>query len=180
MRIRLPWARSGTRFTGEWSDRLDSLFSCGVDFTGRSILDLGCNMGIVAYEVAKLGPISIHGIDLNRQHIQIARSIFQAVPVESRFDCMSIASSRFEAALAPMYNTVLLLSVYHHLKRGAGEKLAANAMRTVARHCDSTIVIRDPGTTEAELLGLLGESGFSVVHHSDKPARTGRLTVLSR
>ena len=97
MRIRLPLARMEKRFTGEWSDRLNGLFSCGVDFAGRSILDLGCNMGIVAYEIAKHGPVSIHGVDQNRQHIQIARSIFQAVPVESRFDCMSIASRRFQA-----------------------------------------------------------------------------------
>ena len=57
------FGRPNTSFTGDWAHRFQGLFDCGVVFSGKSILDAGCNVGIIAYEVAKLGPASIHGID---------------------------------------------------------------------------------------------------------------------
>ncbi|TKB75006.1 MAG: hypothetical protein E5W81_16190, partial [Mesorhizobium sp.] len=75
------WSNKQKRFKGTWDDRLDGLFSAEVDYAGKSILDVGCNMGVVAYEISKLGPTSIHGIDILKPHIETARMIFLGCPV---------------------------------------------------------------------------------------------------
>ena len=48
-------------FVGDWNFRIGDLFKCGVEFRGRTVLDAGCNMGLLAYEIAKHEPKFIHG-----------------------------------------------------------------------------------------------------------------------
>jgi hypothetical protein len=136
-------------------------------------------MGVVAYEISKRNPSSIHGFDKSREHINIARAIFLAVPIESRFECMDLGGRQFVGALKPSYDIVLALAVYHHLRKTSVERAQA-AMHEVAARCASTIILRDPGHTEHEVISLLGARGFRPIAHSEKPARIGRLTVLSR
>ncbi len=56
----------GTRVGRPWRQRLKDLLACEVDYAGKTVLDAGCNVGILAYEITKLGPSFIHAIDGSR------------------------------------------------------------------------------------------------------------------
>ena len=51
------------RFIGNWEYRLQRIFGCGVSYSGKRVLDAGCNVGILAYEIGKKRPALINGID---------------------------------------------------------------------------------------------------------------------
>jgi 2-polyprenyl-3-methyl-5-hydroxy-6-metoxy-1,4-benzoquinol methylase len=132
-----------TEFSGTWDHRIGDVFECGVDYRGKTILDAGCNMGIVDYEIAKKHPKFIHGIDEEKWFIEIARSIFLAVPVESQFDVLDLTrNARLVRLLHPHYDIVLLLSVYPHVYRESGQAAARLLAQTLFARCSETFVLR--------------------------------------
>lgn len=163
------------RFTGTWDDRLNGLLECGVDFSGKTVLDVGCNMGIIAYEISKLGPSFIHGIDRSKDHIHIARSIFCGSKVSSRFDVADLGDDTFSNLLLPSYDVVLMLAVYHHLPAHVRPVLLG-----LLKRCVTAFIFRDPGYLEDEIIRFGAGEGFSATFHSSKPENAGRLTVLSK
>ena len=68
----------GTRVGRPWRQRLEDLVACEIDYAGKTVLDAGCNVGILAYEIAKLGPSFIHAIDGSRPVLNAARLIFRS------------------------------------------------------------------------------------------------------
>jgi 2-polyprenyl-3-methyl-5-hydroxy-6-metoxy-1,4-benzoquinol methylase len=149
------------KFAGTWEDRLDGLFDCGVDYTGKRIIDVGCNMGVIAYEIAKLRPKSIHGIDILYPHITVARRLFQGSNIESRFDRINLGSRKLPSLLSPEYDIALLLAVYHHMFRSLGEKRAEQVLDTIVGRC-STVVARVPNVTTRKLQTRLELAGFDL------------------
>ncbi len=53
--------------------------SQGIDFTGKSVLDCGCNLGVLGYLALQQGAKSVVGIDTNREYIEQARSVFPEI-----------------------------------------------------------------------------------------------------
>jgi 2-polyprenyl-3-methyl-5-hydroxy-6-metoxy-1,4-benzoquinol methylase len=133
-------------------------------------------MGIVAYEIAKLCPKSIHGIDISRKHIAVARSIFLAVPIPSRFDALDIGGGRFLKALDGGYDIVVMLGLYQHLPRTSTYR---TAVRKVAQRCRSAVIFRDPENRVPEIEEIFREFGFSQSFRSER-LNVNRLTVLKR
>ncbi|TIU94733.1 MAG: methyltransferase domain-containing protein, partial [Mesorhizobium sp.] len=151
-----------------WDDRLDGIFSCGVDYSGKTILDVGCNMGIVAYEIAKRRPAYIHGIDILKPHIRVARSIFLGSEVESRFDAMSLGSRKLQSVLKGSYNIVLLLAVYQHVRRGLGQEKADRIFSDIINRAQ-TVLARVPDEDDTRLQSLIEGAGFTVSHRHQSP-----------
>ncbi|MGN6763609.1 MAG: class I SAM-dependent methyltransferase [Rhizobiaceae bacterium] len=173
------FSKPAKRFRGYWEDRTDSLFSIDVDYAGKAILDIGCNMGVVAYEIAKRKPAFIHGIDPYGPHIFIARSIFDAVPVESKFERGKVGTRRFDRILRPRYDIVMMLAVYHYIERQLGPEKAHAAIAGIAARTDMFIV-RDPGRTIDDLTRTLEGLGFNPVATAPRTERIGGLTVFQR
>jgi 2-polyprenyl-3-methyl-5-hydroxy-6-metoxy-1,4-benzoquinol methylase len=148
------------KFTGPWHDRIAGLFDCGIDFTGKSVLDVGCNMGIVAYEISKRGPSLIHGLDNYLGAFRVAKAIFSAVPVESRFDLVDLRNERkLQKVLLPSYDIILLMEVYHQVKK----KSPAAAIRTVeiiVPRSTQTVLVRGLKNQKEELNKLIEDQGF--------------------
>jgi len=48
----------------------------GIDFTGKTVLDCGCNTGMLGYLTLQQGAKQVTGIDIDRDVIKQARSIF--------------------------------------------------------------------------------------------------------
>ncbi|APE42684.1 hypothetical protein BOO69_04035 [Sulfitobacter alexandrii] len=148
----------GRTFLGTWPRRLSGLFDVGVSFADQRILDVGCNMGIVGYEVCKQGPAYYHGVELLETHCQIARSIFTAVPVESVFHDFDVtdASVRNEV-LSEDYDVVLYLAVHHHLVKKRGKAPAEETARDLFRRCRRSLIFRgDDFDAFAELADAAG------------------------
>jgi len=76
----------GTRVGRPWRQRLADLLACEVDYAGKTVLDAGCNVGILAYEITKLGPSFIHAIDGSRPVLNAARLILRSVETPHRLD----------------------------------------------------------------------------------------------
>lgn len=174
----MPLFSSDKRFAGYWSDRIDGLFDAGVDYAKKSILDIGSNMGIVSYEIAKRSPSSIHGIDYHRPHVMVARYIFAGIPVPSRFDCARIGRSKLK--LDDSYDISLWLAVYLHVVRKYGEKQANAACSRVLERCTSTIVLADVDGTREAFMKLAGTFGFRLANVHERSARSENLYVLRR
>ncbi|RWH69469.1 MAG: class I SAM-dependent methyltransferase [Mesorhizobium sp.] len=175
-RIVVPFWKSHKKYSaGTWDDRLDGLFSCGVKYFGKTILDVGCNMGIVAYEIAKRRPAYIHGIDILKPHTRVARSIFLGSNVESRFDAMNLGSRKLQSVLNDSYDIVLLLAVYQHVRRGLGQEEADRIFTDIINRAQ-TIVARVPDEDDIRLQSLIEGAGFTL---SDRHKSPRGSTVLA-
>jgi len=172
--FRRPFER---RFLGTWEDRIADLFDAGVDFRGRSVLDVGCNMGIVAYEVSKQNPKSIHGLDVYKPAIRVARRIFIGVPINHRFDVVDICNERkLLSCLSPSYDIVLLLSVWHHLRNRTSAQAADRAVRKIAMRCKRALIARVPPELAGSFGDLVTPLGFRQAYRS--PGRRGTLGIF--
>ncbi|WP_131802869.1 class I SAM-dependent methyltransferase [Mesorhizobium sp. ORS 3428] len=140
-----------------------------MDYADKRIIDVGCNMGVIAYEIAKLRPKSIHGLDVLHPHITVARRLFQGSAVESRFDRINLGSRKLPSLLAPEYDIALLLAVYHHMVRSLGEERAKGALAHIVSRC-STVVARVPNVEDGKLQTELERAGFCLgaTHHSPR------------
>ena len=174
----MPLLSSDKRFAGYWSDRIDGLFDIGVDYSGKKIIDIGSNMGIVAYEIAKRGPAAIHGIDYHWPHVMVSRYIFAGVPIQSRFDKARVGRSRLN--LEDSYDVSLWLAVYLHIVRKYGSKKADIACASILERCTSTAIIADVDGTREDFIRLAKSHGFDVASVNKRSARSADLYVLER
>lgn len=76
------------KFAGNWEERLSGVFC--VNYANKSVLDVGCNIGIVACEISKRSPASIRGCDIHTRSIEAAKAIFVGSPVPSRFEALDV------------------------------------------------------------------------------------------
>jgi len=82
IRVKLPrYIREYRRKFGgrDWQSRFQTLASFGIDYRDKVILDAGCNLGILGYEISKQKPAFYHGIDVDRAALNVARGIFSGV-----------------------------------------------------------------------------------------------------
>jgi 2-polyprenyl-3-methyl-5-hydroxy-6-metoxy-1,4-benzoquinol methylase len=171
----------GTRVGRSWPQRLADLLACEVDYRGKRVLDAGCNVGILAYEIAKLGPAFIHAIDGSPPELEAARVVLRSVEVPTRVDLVDLADdARLRGLLEPGYDIVQLLAVYQHVLRGRGEHAARRMLATLAEHCRETFI----AATQPEHLPAITEtlvaSGFRLECETSSPARRVTHRVFRR
>lgn len=154
-------------YTGYIAERLAGLFDVGIDYTGKSVLDVGCSIGLIAYEVSKKGPESIHGVDRYKLAIKTARRIFRGVKVKSSFDAFDLARrSARQRFLKPHYDIVLFLCVWHQLKFVKGPEIAAEIVRDLTARCGEYLIARTPAEEEREFHAVMESLGFDLVGES--------------
>lgn len=117
------------RVAGRHNYRLDGLTDLLVRAQGMSVLDIGCSRGMAGHDFANHGAIRVHGCDLDKDAVFVARSVFVDIrSVDSKFEVVDLSAGA--AALSVFgqqkYDTVLMLATYHKLKRVMPQdKLAA-------------------------------------------------------
>jgi 2-polyprenyl-3-methyl-5-hydroxy-6-metoxy-1,4-benzoquinol methylase len=162
----------GTRVGRSWPQRLDHLLACQVDYRGKSVLDAGCNVGILAYEIAKLGPAFIHAIDGSPPVLDAARVVLRSVEVPTRVDLVDLADdARLRALLEPSYDIVQVLAVYQHVLRGRGDDAARRMLATLAEHCSKTFIAATQPDHIPALTATLLASGFELDRETGSPSR---------
>lgn len=113
-----PVRRSGV---GSHDIRFDGLSDLLLRARGASVFDVGCNRGHVAFEFYCNGARLVHGCDIYGPGIAAARHWFAELPhVESKFEIVDLEKgpAAITAAFGSVgYDMVLLLGVYHKLKR---------------------------------------------------------------
>ena len=174
------------RYSGTISDHLSGVFDFDLDYAGKSILDVGCNIGMIAYEISKSRPKSIQGIDNFRPAIDTAQRIFMGIDTESEFHDVDLTNHRaLHHILKPHYDIVLYLSVWHQLKLSKGQQKADEITRELASRCEEHLLARVPLENEKEFTTLLEAEGFTVAGRSSvtfsassSPTPTGRHDCL--
>lgn len=108
------------RVAGYHDIRMDGMTDLVMRAKGASVLDIGCNRGLVAFEFANNGATVVHGCDLFSEGIDTARHLFADFRhVKSRFEVVDLthgprAMGVFERS---EYDIVVMLATYHKLKR---------------------------------------------------------------
>lgn len=171
----------GTRVGRPWRQRLEDLLACEVDYRGKTVLDAGCNIGILAYEIAKLGPSFVHAIDGSQPELDAARVILRSVEIPTRVDLVDLADdAQLRAVLDPAYDIVQLLAVYQHVHKARGDAAARRMLATLAERCrDAFIVATQPDYLPA-IIDALSASGFRLERETQSPARRVKHLVFRR
>ena len=155
---RLFW---GTSFQGTWADRTRNLFELDVQYGGASILDVGCNMGVVGLEICKCEPARYHGIEKMAAHNFVAKAVLQGTGVDCRVDRIDIANEKErQRTLDTRYDIVLYLAVHQHVRRQVGEDRAAAVLDDLLARTEKYFVFRGPDYKEA--IRAAENAGFSL------------------
>jgi 2-polyprenyl-3-methyl-5-hydroxy-6-metoxy-1,4-benzoquinol methylase len=171
----------GTRVGRSWPQRIEDLDACGIDYAGKTVLDAGCNIGILAYEIAKRGPAFIHLIDGSREMLDAARLIFRSVDTPHRLDLVDLANDRrLRKVLRPSYDIVQLLAVYQHVARARGDRAARLMLATLAEHCSETFVAASNPAYLPAITETLTASGLRLERETVSPARRVKHLVFRR
>src|SRR3954454_22881920 len=110
-----------SRTAGYFNDRLDGAGDMLHRARGVSILDIGCNRGMVAFQFAMAGASIVHGCDVYEEVLKTAREVFAEWPISSRFEHVdliggpSALAKAFGSEYRPHYDIVLYLAVHHKL-----------------------------------------------------------------
>lgn len=134
-----------------WHDvRMDGMTDLVMRARGASVLDIGCNRGLVGFEFACNGASIVHGCDIFGPGIVTAREIFADLrSVQSKFEVVDLTGGpkAFAAAFgAQDYDFVVLLATYHKLKRIMAPDALAELMTDFARRCAGFLAWR--GTSD--------------------------------
>jgi 2-polyprenyl-3-methyl-5-hydroxy-6-metoxy-1,4-benzoquinol methylase len=171
----------GTRVGRPWSQRLEDLIACEVDYASKTVLDAGCNVGILAYEITKLGLSFIHAIYGLRPVLNAARLILRSVETPHRLDLVNLADDeRLRAVLEPGYDIVQLLAVYQHVERARGDRVARRMLATLAERCSETFIAASRPDYLPAIVEVLSSSGLRVERETSSLARSVRHLVFRR
>jgi 2-polyprenyl-3-methyl-5-hydroxy-6-metoxy-1,4-benzoquinol methylase len=171
----------GTRVGRLWRQRLEDLVACEIDYAGKTVLDAGCNVGILAYEIAKLGPSFIHAIDGSRPVLNAARLIFRSVEAPHRLDLVNLADDqRLRAVLEPGYDIVQLLAVYQHVERARGEMGARRMLATLAERSKETFIVASNPHYLPAVNEVLSATGLNLERETASPVRRVKHLVFRR
>lgn len=182
------------RVAGFHDIRLDGLIDIVMRARGASVLDIGCNRGLVGFELANNGAEVVHGCDNYEAGIKVARELFADIRhVRSQFEVVDLREG--PGALKPYfgqtYDIVLLLATYHKLKRIMPADGLTDLMLYLGRCSTKYFVWRGTsgGTTdqasenEKEMLALdrdLGQTGLKRIHTSSISEELGLAAIWAR
>lgn len=163
------------RVAGYHDLRMDGLTDLVARARGASVMDIGCNRGLVGFEFANNGASLVHGCDNYEPGILTARELFADLrAVRSQFEVVDLTKSD---ALRPFgeqrYDVTVMLATYHKLKRVMPAPKLSDLIKTVAGLTSRFFAWRGtsdkPKENEQEMAVLdadLGDCGFRRVHTS--------------
>jgi predicted Ser/Thr protein kinase len=160
------WLFGHVELPGErdWFDRWDLMYSALRDILpGARVLDLGCNLGLVATHCMLYGAKQVTGVDVYDDILSAARLVADAAGVKVDVVKGDLNSSRFvDSLLAQEYDIVLALSVAHWIedRQQAARILGAAPTLLFEGHA--------PAAEEADFLSGLGFAKVELVGYSER------------
>lgn len=125
---------------------------------GNSVIDLGCNTGGMAFEIAKLNPKYILGIEYDLEKIQVSEKIHALNCKNSniKFIKLDLEGVGFTNEFNKNFDIVFCLAVIGHIKN------KSEFMKKIFSICKKILYFEGNGnTTKNELELLLLSAGFS-------------------
>jgi SAM-dependent methyltransferase len=140
---------------------MDGMLDLVLRAKDAAVLDIGCNRGLVGFEMANNGAKLVHGVDNYEDGITTARHLFADLRnCISRFEVVDLTAGPL--ALRPMepqvYDITLMLATYHKLKRIMDQKALSDLMQYLARRTKKYFGWRGtsdkPSENEGEIFAL--------------------------
>jgi SAM-dependent methyltransferase len=172
------------RVAGYHDIRLDGLTDIVTRARGQKVLDLGCNRGLVGFEMANNGASVVHGCDLDPDCIDVARGVFADLrAVESRFEVVDLTKEM--PFPEERYDIVLMIATYHKIKRVMSVGDLSALIINLAKRTDKFFVWRGNGDApeaESEMAALDRDlkPWFKRVHTSDLSKTLGLAAIWER
>ena len=102
-----------------------------IDFSGKTVIDLGCSVGSISGIVAKHSK-SVLGIDHDPDSIELARSLYNCEFMESNIDIDLIRS-------LPKVDVIIWISQFMWMVKQYGMEYALDCLFEVSKKCDYLI-----------------------------------------
>lgn len=179
------------RVAGYHDIRLDGMTDILQRAQGASVLDLGCNRGLVSLEFARMGATVVHGCDIDPICVEVARHVLCDLrAVERKFETVDLTggAKAMTAAFGDQrYDIIVMLATYHKIKRVMAEHDLAALMKHLGERCEKFFCWR--GTSdkkhenEQEMRNLdrdLGTCGFTRIHTSHISLQLGVCAIWAR
>lgn len=178
------------RVAGFHDIRMDGLTDLVMRAKGASVFDIGCNRGLVSFEMANNGAAICHGCDSFEQGIRTAKELFIDLrAVQSHFAVLDLTGGAEVVANefgATNYDIVLCLAIYHKLKRVMpGDKLAALFLQ-FGQRTKRYFGWRGPADRQeneeeiAQIDRLMEEAGLQRIHTSYISEQLGAAAIWRR
>jgi SAM-dependent methyltransferase len=160
------------RVAGYHDVRMDGMHDLVLRCRGWSVLDVGCNRGMVGFELACNGARLVHGVDNDIHAIEVARSVFADIrSVQFRFEALDLSHEHATLHMKEkfgdgQYNLVLLLAIVHKLERVMSHDHLMGLLHWFGTHAENYVAghIHEPQfayTHEA-----MHKAGLRLIHRS--------------
>jgi hypothetical protein len=177
------------RVAGYHDIRLDGISDLLSRCRGATVMDIGCNRGLVGFEFANNGARIVHGCDSYEDGITVARHLFCDLRnCESQFEVVDL--SKGPDALKPFgdggWDIVVMLATYHKLRRIMKADELAELMKFFGRRTLRYFAWRGtdkPDENQIELKELdqaLGDVKLSRVHTSALSKQIGMAAIWEK
>jgi SAM-dependent methyltransferase len=145
---------------------------------GNSVFDIGCNRGAVCYDFVLAGAGLVHGCDNGMEAdgtkvVDTANKWFADIrSVDARFEHVDLSggpaavSKAFGKHYRDKYDFVLMLAVYHKLRRVMPLEKLLDLVDHFAQHTGKFFVWRGGDDQRAEFEPVLTRRNFKLVHYS--------------
>jgi hypothetical protein len=186
------WDPNGVqrRVVGLHDLRLDGLTDLTLRCRGASVLDLGCNRGVVCLELAYNGARLLHGCDNYLKGIETAREVFADIRmVQSRFEHCDLThgSASLNVFGDQRYDITLLLATYHKIKRKMPADRLSGLIKEIGRRTVRYFAWRgtadqhEENIREIEAMDRdLAETGLTRIHTSYIATELGVAAIWAR
>jgi SAM-dependent methyltransferase len=164
------------RVAGYHDIRMDGMTDLVMRAKGTSVLDIGCNRGLVAFEFANNGATVVHGCDIFAEGIETARHLFADFRhVQSRFEVVDLAEGPKAMRVFDRseYDIIVILATYHKIKRIMPKEQLSELMKHFGKSTKHYFAWRatsdKPQENEEELAALdkdLGSVGLQRIQTS--------------
>jgi hypothetical protein len=153
----------GAHFPGEraWQLRWDAIARV-VDFSGKSLLELGCNMGLLSTFARLAGARHVLGVDYEPQIVEAAQQVAKALGIDARFEQLDLTDEGDWETQLGGRDIVTALSVVHWLPN------RDRVLRFLARHRELLYEGHDTLDVETERLRALGFDSVEVVMTTER------------
>lgn len=178
------------RVAGYHDVRMDGMADLLLRARDMSVLDLGCNRGMVGFEFACNGASLVHGCDIYETGITVAREVFADLrSTEARFEVIDLTKGPDALAIfgGQKYDVTLMLATYHKLKRimPAGE--LSDLIKAIGKRTKTYFAWRGTsdkaGENHDEMMALdrdLGTVGMTRIHTSLISTELGICAIWGR
>jgi len=178
----------GRALFGYHIDRMNGLSDFLPMARGKTVLDVGCDRGLISLAFAMNGATLVHGCDKYAMGVQSARQVLNEAGTTAHFEVVDLTGGfkalqeAFAGDLHERYDIVLFLSMYHILKNRMADDQLLDLVRTLIERSGRYFIYRRSATQQGYQLmdRLVEDSGLVLTHYSWFSKNVGPLLIYER